>query len=138
MRILRSLVTLLAATAATAATVRTCLTEYSLFKISDLKLDPASPSPGQDVALTLSYQVPEGVSVSDGTATYDLTFNFIPLTPTVHPLCEDVTCPILPGSHTNTTISKWPEGVTGSFKSKITWRNGGAETLLCMEMSGSI
>lgn len=138
MRILRSLVALFAATTATATTIRTCLADTSLFKISELKLDPASPSPGQDVALTLSFQVPEGVSVSDGTSTYDYTFNFIPLTPTVKPLCEDVTCPILPGSHTNTTHSQWPEGVTGSFKSRITWRNGGGETLLCMEMAGSI
>ena len=136
MRILR--VVLATFAAATAATVRTCLADTALFKISELKLDPASPSPGQDVALTLSYQVPEGVSVSDGTSTYDYTFNFIPLTPTVKPLCEDVTCPINPGSHTNTTISKWPEGITGSFKSRITWRNGGGEALLCMEMSGSV
>jgi hypothetical protein len=48
-----------------------------------------------------------------------------------------VACPIEPGAHTNTTVTEWPSGVTGTFKSKMRWASGGAE-LLCVELGGSL
>jgi hypothetical protein len=137
LRILKGVGTFIAA-ATTAVTVKDCAPGVSLFKITDLHLEPSTPTAGQEVALTLSYEVPPGMTLRDGTSKYQVTFNFIPLTPTIHPLCQDVTCPITEGSHTNTTVSQWPQGINGNFKSVMEWRTLNEETLLCVEMDGMV
>lgn len=126
------------ATQNTQSTVRSCSSSGALFKITELHLDPAAPSPGQEVALTLSYEVPEGILVTDGTSSFEATFNFIPLTPTLQPLCEDVACPITSGAKTNTTRSIWPSGVTGSFTTKMHWNLLTGDELLCVEIGGKL
>jgi hypothetical protein len=122
----------------TPASVRNCGSAAALYKITELRLEPAAPAPGQEVSLTLSFDAPEGLIVIDGTSTYEATFNFIPLTPVVKPLCGDVACPIEPGAHTNTTAAEWPSGVTGTFKSKMRWKTGGGAELLCVELGGNL
>jgi hypothetical protein len=122
----------------TPASVRNCGSAAALYKITELRLEPAAPAPGQEVSLTLSFDAPEGLIVTDGTSIYDATFNFIPLTPVVKPLCGDVACPIEPGAHTNTTATEWPSGVTGSFKSKMRWATAAGTELLCVELGGSL
>jgi hypothetical protein len=126
------------ASTATQATVRNCGSSAALYKITELRLEPSAPAPGQEVALTLSFDAPGGVVITDGTSTYEASFNFIPLTPVVKPLCGDVACPIEPGGHTNTTVTEWPSGVTGTFKSKMRWVTGGGAELLCVELGGSL
>jgi hypothetical protein len=138
MSIFKGIGAFFAAAVATAVTVRDCAPDRSLFAITDLRLEPSTPSAGQTVALTLSYDVPQGVTITDGTSIYRMTFNFIPLTPTTHPLCQDVACPITGGSHTNTTQTQWPQGVTGNFKSQMEWRGAQDELLLCVEMAGAV
>lgn len=126
------------ATVTTTASVRNCGSAAALYKITELRLEPAAPAPGQEVSLTLSFDAPEGLIVTDGTSTYEASFNFIPLTPTVQPLCGDVACPIEPGAHTNTTVTEWPSGVTGTFKSKMRWATTSGAELLCVELGGNL
>jgi hypothetical protein len=126
------------ATTTTTASVRNCGSAAALYKITELRLEPTNPAPGQEVTLILSFDAPEGLIVTDGTSTYEASFNFIPLAPVVKPLCGDVTCPIEPGKHTNTTATEWPSGVTGSFKSKMRWATTTGAELLCVELGGSL
>jgi hypothetical protein len=131
-----------AATAVTSAyaatTLKDCGVGTSLFHLDAAKLDPADPAPGAPVDLTLSYTVPAGVTIHEGTAEYDVTVNYIPLSPYTEPLCQDVPCPIKPGSYTNTTRSTWPSGVHGLVVNKMIWKGTGtsdAATLLCLQIT---
>lgn len=103
-------------------TLKDCGGSAALFQLTSAVLDPAAPAPGEKVALTLQYTVPEMIRIVDGTSKYEVSLNFVPLATTVHPLCQDVLCPITPGTHSNTTSSVWPSGVSGRFVSKMTWK----------------
>jgi hypothetical protein len=120
------------------ATVKDCGSSTSVFKIQGLGLTPTNPSPGQDVTLHLEYDVPAGTTVTGGTTTYAVTLNFIPFQPSTEPLCQDIPCPLGPGSYTNDTTSSWPSGVSGSFTSKMTWADEIGTQLLCVLISGSM
>jgi hypothetical protein len=109
--------------------IKDCAGEAGLFSVTKAALEPANPAPGTQVALTLEYTVPDLIRIVTGTSTYESTFNFIPLPATVHPLCQDVACPIGSGAHSNTTTSAWPSGVKGAYTSKMTWRGTNWRTL---------
>lgn len=126
-----------AAAAGFAATVKNCA-PGSIFTLNAVSLAPAAPNPGDPVALSLDYTVPEGVTVADGTTTYAITLNFIPFAPSTNPLCQDIPCPLGPGTYKNTTTSTWPTGVSGTFTSKMTWSNLAGETLMCVQTSGTM
>ena len=123
---------------ASAATVKDCGAGNSLFKIQGLGLTPTNPSPGQDVTLHLEYDVPEGTLITGGTTTYAVTLNFIPFQPSTEPLCQDIPCPLGPGSYKNDTVSAWPTGISGTFTSKMTWADEAGTQLLCVQISGSL
>ena len=131
------------AVADAATTLKDCGAGTSLFHLDAAKLDPADPAPGAPVDLTLSYTVPAGVTIREGTAEYDVTVNYIPMTPYTEPLCQDVPCPIHAGSYTNTTRSTWPTGVHGLVVNKMIWKGAAmkagapeaAETLLCLQIT---
>jgi hypothetical protein len=136
---LRRLAALLLAAGASAATVQDCGGDKSLFRLNAVSLSPSSPAPGDTVQLHLDYTVPDGLVVRDGTTTYDVTFNFIPLTPTTNPLCQDIPCPLGPGTYSNTTTSQWPSGATGSFTSTMRWREAAVDAvLLCVKLAGRL
>ena len=126
-----------AASAAFTATVKDCA-PGSIFTLNAVDLTPASPNPGDPVTLHLDYTVPEGVTVTDGTTTYAVTLNFIPFAPSTNPLCQDIPCPLGPGTYKNATTSTWPTGVSGTFTSKMTWANPAGETLMCVQTSGKM
>jgi hypothetical protein len=123
--------------AISAATVKDCGAGTSAFKIQALGLTPTAPSPGQDVTLHLEYDVPAGTTVTGGTTTYAVTLNFIPFQPSTEPLCQDIPCPLGPGSYKNDTTSSWPSGISGSFTSKMTWADEVGTQLLCVQISGT-
>jgi hypothetical protein len=104
--------------------------------MNELSVRPVNPNPGDDVILHVQYTVPEGVFINDGTATYAIKYNFIPLSPTVEPLCKDLPCPLGPGTYTNETITAWPSGLTGSVSTKITWADEKGALLACISMEG--
>lgn len=110
----------------------------SLFTINTLTLEPAQPVPNQNVSLHLEYSVPAGVTINGGDAKYAVTYNFIPLTPTVEPLCKNIPCPLSSGSYSNTTYMLWPSGLSGTLVTKITWADTSATQLLCILITASL
>lgn len=116
--------------------VKDCGGNQATFRMNELSVRPVNPNPGDDVILHVQYTVPEGVFINDGTATYAIKYNFIPLSPTVEPLCKDLPCPLGPGTYTNETITAWPSGLTGSVSTKITWADEKGALLACISMEG--
>ncbi len=119
-------------------TIRDCGVGTSVFTINSLSLTPADPKPGDQVGLNLDYTVPPGVVITGGQAKYDVTYNFIPFSPTVEPLCQDVPCPLGPGTYKNTSYSAWPTGLSGTVNTKITWLDEVDTQLLCIGISAKV
>ena len=115
-----------------------CGAGKSLFTINALSLEPAQPVPNENVSLHLDYSVPAGLTINGGDAKYAVTYNFIPLTPTVEPLCKNIPCPLPSGSYSNTTYMLWPSGLSGSLVTKITWTDTSARQLLCISITASL
>jgi hypothetical protein len=103
-----------------------------------MALTPVDPTPGQTATLYLDYTVPEGLTIMDGTAEYDVTYNYIPFSPTTEPLCQDIPCPLGPGRYQNTSDSEWPTGVSGFLDTKMKWLDTNKNLLLCVEISAQI
>lgn len=136
--LLKFLSSLFTARAAFGASVRDCSSPTALFKLNSVGLEPANPALGSTISLSLDYTVPEGLTVTDGTTTYAITLNFIPFQPSINPLCQDIPCPLGPGTYSNITQSMWPSGVSGSFTSKMTWTDQDTAELLCIQISGTL
>lgn len=120
------------ATAKASATATDCSNGLSRFQITFLSLTPQTVNPGTDLTLGLLYTNP-GSSVTDGTITNEISWNYIPFDPTIDPLCNSVTCPILNGSNNGTAVSTWPD-LTGLVTSKVTWKSITGDILLCIQM----
>ena len=100
-----------------------------------MSIDPAIPVPGAPLTLQLTYEVPDGLTVTDGTAEYDVTYNYIPFTPSVEPLCQDIPCPLGPGVYTNHSTTTWPDGLAGQLVSQMKWWDSSKNLLLCVEIA---
>jgi hypothetical protein len=120
------------------ATLKDCSSGTSVFGVNSMSLNPPNPSPGDRVAFFLDYTVPTGSTVTDGTARYEVTYNFIPLSPTIETLCSNVPCPLGAGRYTNTTYSTWPTGLSGSIMTRMKWLEPSGAMLLCTEISGKV
>ena len=118
------------------ATLKDCSSGTSIFSVNSMSLDPPNPAPGDRVAFFLDYSVPTSTTVTDGTARYEVNYNFIPLSPTIQPLCSNIPCPLGPGRYTNTTYSIWPTGLSGSIRTRMAWLDPSGTMLLCTEISG--
>jgi ML domain len=116
--------------------VQDCAPGESLFTITELSLSPAAPVAGQNLTLHLGYEVPEGVSVLGGTAEYDVTYNYIPFSPSTEPLCSNIPCPLGPGTYLNESTSQWPDSLSGLLVSRMKWFDEQNSMLLCVEISG--
>jgi len=120
------------------ATVNDCGAGKSIFTLNAASLTPTDPAPGEEAKLYLEYTVPAGVTVTDGTAEYDTTWNFIPFEPTIEPLCQDIPCPLGPGQYQNTSTSTWPTGVSGLLDTQMKWLDTESNLLLCVEISATL
>lgn len=118
---------------AVAPTVKNC-DPGSLFTVDSATLIPAIPLPGDQVTLNLKYTVPIGYVATEGTVKYDLTYNFIPLTPAVESLCSNIPCPLGPGTYVNNTVVDWPTGLMGTLVTKITWTDIMNVPLMCLRI----
>ena len=118
-----------------ANTVRDCSSGSSLFKFDTASLLPDPIVPGQDSTLSLSCTIPDGVSISDGTAVYGTTLNGIPFPSTNSSLCSQVACPLTAGVYSNSTTSPFPAGVTGKIVTTIRWYDVSSVLLYCLEMT---
>jgi hypothetical protein len=70
------------------------------------------------------------------TAKYAITYNFIPLSPTVDSLCADQAtdkCPLATGHHHSESYSVFPTGLSGTLVSKITWTHEDGRQILCLQ-----
>ena len=128
------ILSLLAFCASVGATVSDCSKGESLFTLTSMSLTPDPPVRGQNSTLRLSMNVPE--QVTNGTATYTVTYNFLPLRPTVDDLCDTtVPCPIAPGNLD--TVSSYPfdNTLSGSLVVRINWNDLTGRSLLCVSMN---
>ena len=128
------LIALLTATLATAtATIKNCGSK-TLFKINSLGFWPDPAVKNANSTVSLDYTVPGPDPIRAGTAKYTVTYNFIPLTPTVEDLCTQTKCPILPGTYNQSASSNYPD-LTGSLTTKIEWFDESNQPLLCALIS---
>ena len=112
------------------ASITNCGTS-SKFTIQTLSQTPADTiKAGENVTLTLFYTNTE--TVLSGSATTSVTYNFIPISPTLAPLCESIVCPLEPGIHDGRSSTAFPTGLSGTVKTKIVWKNDAGEELLCL------
>ena len=106
----------------------------SQFQLTGLDLVPSAPKAGEAVFMTVQFNNP-GSEVNDGSVTTSVTYNFLPLTPTVEPLCINTQCPLINGFNDRSTNSTWPTGVSGTIVSTIVWTDAGGSELLCIKLS---
>ena len=118
--------------------VRDCGADKSLFLVNSVSLYPAVPIPGDKVALSLDYTVPPGVYIGAGEVEYDVKYNYMPFAPSFENLCENVPCPLGPGTYQNTTTTEWPTGISGQIVTKMKWLDSANSLLLCIEISGQV
>jgi hypothetical protein len=116
------------------ASVTDCSNGASLFKLTSMSFSPDPTVPGQNSTLLLSMTVPQEITVADGaTATYTTTYNFIPLSPTVDPLCDvTIPCPILIGALDTYSSIPIDASLTGTLQLKIEWKDAKAQQLMCV------
>lgn len=126
----------LAALASASSTITDCGKTNAKFLIDGLAYWPDPPIPGQNGTLSFLYTVPDGTEpISDGTAKYSLTLNGIPFPASTDPLCDDVPCPVVPGTFNLTSTSEFPSGVSGKITTKIQWYDTSSTELLCVDLT---
>jgi len=103
-----------------------------LFKLTSMSFMPDPPVKGLNSTLFLSMNVP--TEVTGGTATYTVTYNFIPLTPTTDNLCTVVLsgCPIMPGTLDTVSSIPFDGSLSGSLNFKIRWSDLSNAELMCV------
>lgn len=104
----------------------------SVFQLTKLDLVPASPVPGQPLAMTVQFNNPGSV-VTSGTVTTTVSYNFIPFSPTTEALCTNTACPLVTGFNDRSTTNPWPN-LTGTVSSIIKWDLDG-NNLLCIKLN---
>ena len=113
------------------AGITSCNKATAIFKINALGFWPDPAVRNENSTISFLYTVPDpGITGIGATAVYTVTYNFIPLTPTVEDLCKNIACPVLPGTYNLSTSSTFPD-VAGSLVSKIEWKNQDGAQLLC-------
>ena len=99
---------------------------------------PDPPVSGQNSTLLLSMNVP--TQVSGGTATYSLTYNFIPISPSVENLCKILPsgCPIIVGKLDTVSNIPFDTSLKGSIGIKINWKDTSNNELMCVSINTKI
>lgn len=129
---LLKLITLCTLAIGSFATIKDC-DSSSVFRPTQLALSPDPPVPGKPVRLTLIFDNTAS-EITDGTVSTSISVNYIPLSPSSGPLCENTACPIIPGSNDRSTETTFPS-VTGLIRSKVTWTGPQGQSLLCIDTS---
>jgi hypothetical protein len=118
-----------------ASKVVDCSSGSSRFLLNTAIITPTVPKAGDSIKLYIDYTVPPNTNITDGTAEFSITYNYIPFTPTVSPLCANVACPVLSGQYTNETDSVWPSGLSGMISTQMKWYDMDKDLLLCVGIS---
>ena len=122
----------------TTALIRDCDTN-SQFKLTELALYPDPPVKGQNVYMTVLFDNP-GPEITDGDVVTSVTLNGIPFSPSHKALCssEGTECPLVVGINNRSTMSVWPDTVSGKINSKIQWFDIDGKSLLCIQSSVAV
>lgn len=128
MGFLRGIIGLLAAS----VTLRDCGTPSTdQAVITGYGFSPLSPVAGEPTELWVAYDLKS--PITNGTASYSLTLNGIPFTPTVDELCTQTSCPKDIGTYNETSKSTFPSGVSGKIVTRIQWANQNDQPVWCLE-----
>jgi len=100
-------------------------------KITGFGFSPSNPVAGVQTELWVAYDLKS--NLTGGTATYSLSLNGIPFSPTVDDLCTQTACPKEIGTYNETSKSTFPSGLSGKVVSKIQWENQNNEPVWCVE-----
>lgn len=132
-----NLLKLLLGVLGTSVTLRDCgnpTTDQA--KITSMGFTPSDPLPNENTTLWIAYDLKS--VLTGGIATYSISFNGIPLTPTVEDLCTQTACPKEVGFYNETSSSLFPDGISGKIVSKIQWTNQDNLPVLCQETTFKI
>ena len=117
--------------ASASASIKSC---GGLFTIQQLGLEPSDKAVGgTNVSLTLYYTSP--LEVTGGSVKNSMSYNFIPLAPTITDLCQNTQCPITIGPHDGSSWYTMPSGLSGTITSRILWSDTAGTQLLCLDMT---
>jgi hypothetical protein len=111
-----------------AASINDCGGGKSMFTVNALGFWPDPAFKNANSTISYDYTVP--TTINSGTAEYSVTYNFIPLSPTIEDLCTQTKCPILPGQYNQSSSSIFPD-VSGSITIKTRWFDNAKNLLLC-------
>ena len=122
----------------TNASVTDCSKATALFDITSMSFSPDPPVKGTNSTLLLSMNVPS--EVQGGTATYSVTYNFIPLTPTTDNLCSVIPsgCPIKQGTLDTVSSIPFDGSLSGQITIKIEWKDLSNQQLMCVSVKTNI
>jgi hypothetical protein len=121
----------------TNASIKDCGAGQTVFQLTELALIPDPPIRGKPVEMKVVFNN-TGAEIADGSVTTTLSLNFIPFQPSTEPLCENTICPIVEGFNDRSTSSVWPDTVSGTVSSKITWLGPNSENLLCIQFNTKV
>ena len=116
----------------TSFTYKSCGTDTDIAQNVILNIDPVLPE--TDYILYLNADLSN--EVYSGTSKYSITYNFIPLSPTVNDLCTEIsnsniTCPLI--NHISSqSKGSVPTGLSGTSIIKNEWFNENNTRILCM------
>lgn len=133
MVLLRGLLTFLAAT----VSLKNCgnpSTDEGV--INSMGFSPINPIAGDNTTLWVDYTL--NSPITGGIATYSVSLNGIPFTPTVDDLCTQTFCPKELGTYNETSSSIFPSGLSGKIVSKIQWTNQDNLPVWCVETTFKI
>ncbi len=122
----------------TSATITDCSKGAGKFVLNGLGFWPDPPTPNENATISFLYTVPDGMTVTDGSAKYSYTLNGIPFQGSTDPLCNDAPCPMTPGQYNLTTTNVFPSGFSGKFVSTINWYDSSNTLLLCVQTTARI
>ena len=105
----------------------------SQFQLTELAFTPDSPHAGEMTYMNVKFYNP-GPDVSAGTVTTSITYNFIPIAPTVEDLCVNTVCPLVNGPNDRSSSGPWPSGIKGKISTKIVWAYPNSSQLLCIQL----
>lgn len=116
------------------SSVSDCSNGRALFTLTSMTFSPDPTVPGENSTLLLSMNVP--TEVTNGTATYSTTYNFIPFSPTTDPLCYvTVDCPIQVGTLSTRSTYPIPADLKGTMQIRITWNDMDGNLLMCVAVN---
>ncbi len=122
--------------AVTQFTIKNCGIKTDLIQNLVLSVEPVLPQ--SDYTLYVSGDLSK--EVTGGTSKYDVTYNFIPLSPTTNDLCTEInnsniTCPLKVGYIGLQSKGIVPTGLSGSVTIKNQWFDLDGVRILCMQFN---